>query len=179
MSDATGGARSSAPRVVVTEDGVVQRYYGVPLDLTLTQLASMPLKSKVTIETGDEALSYPVATITAHRGVRVRAEFGRDGQLYRFETSTANALGVRGIRVGSTLADLQRAFPDRKPYWGMTPHDQYYATFDTGTSMTFHFSPLDLPRDAWARGPKDFELPATLQVKKITIKPIRFARNKP
>ena len=167
-------AQNSAHNVVVDADDSVQRYYGIPLDLTLKQLAKLPFKSKVTLEHGDEDLSSPVAIISARRGVKIRAEFDDDGKLYRFETSTPGAMGLRGLRIGSTLAELQRAFPQRKPYWGATPHDQYYATFGTGTPLTFHFSPFDVPKETWASGPERFQLPPSIKVKKITITPINW-----
>ncbi len=169
-----GATQNSAPNMVIDAEGSVQRYYGIPLDLTLKQLAKLPFKSKVMMEHGDEDLRSPVAIISARRGVKVRAEFADDGKLYRFETSTPGAMGLRGLRIGSTLAELQRAFPERKPYWGMTPHDQYFATFGTDTPLTFHFSPFDLPKEAWARGPGKYQLPPSLRVTKITIVPINW-----
>lgn len=165
-------AKGGHPYVVVDAKGTVREYYGVPLDLTLKQLARLPFKFKLGKEMG-EGTYYPIAIIAARKGIKIKASFDRKGKLYRFETSTPGALGLHGLRVGSSLAELKKVFPDRRPYWGATPHDDYYATFGTGTRLTFHFSPFDLPKEAWSHNPKQYELDPSIKVKKIEIDPIR------
>ena len=159
------------PDIVVDGKGLVREYYGVPLDLTLKQLAKLPFRHKVGKEMG-EGSYYPIAIITARKEVKIKVSFSNRGTLFRFETSTPGALGLHGLGVGSTLAELQKAFPSRRPYWGMTPHEEYYATFGTGTRLTYHFSPFDLPKEAWSRDPKQYELDPSIKVKKIKITPI-------
>lgn len=164
-------ARIASSDVLLDATGVVREYYGVPLNLALKRVATLPFKSKLGREMG-EGSYYPIAIITARKGVKVKASFGRDGRLFRFETSTPDALGLRGLKIGSTLAELKRAYPERRPYWGVTPHDEYFATFGTGTKLTFHFSPFDLPKEAWSHNPKEYELPPSIKVKSIKISPI-------
>ena len=172
LSSSQAIARVKTANVVIDGNGVVREYYGVPLDLTIKKLAKLRFKYNLSQEPGDEASVDTVAVIVARTGIRVKATFSDCGHLWRFETKTRGALGLQSLGVGSTLGELKRAFPSRRPYWGATPHGQYYATFGTDTRLTYHFSPFDLPKEAWSRDPKQYELPSSIKVTKITIEPI-------
>jgi hypothetical protein len=164
-------ALPKTPDIVIDDKGVVREYYGVPLDLTLKQLPRLRFKYRLREEVGDEEITHTTATIIARKGVKVTAWFSSSGRLYRFETSTPGALGERGLKVGSTLADLKKVFPDRRPYWGRTPHDEYHAGFG-GIRFGYGFSPFDLPKEAWSHDPKQYELDPSIKVTKIAIEPI-------
>jgi hypothetical protein len=162
------------PDIVVDDKGVVREYYGVPLDLTLKQLPKLPFKYKLREEHGDEDSIHPVAVIVARNGVKLKATFSNCGHLWRFETPTPGAIGERGLRVGSTLADLKKAYPDGRAVWGMTPHGEYHSGFATRgtTRIGYGFTPLDLPKEAWSNDWQRYELPPSIKVTRIVIEPI-------
>ncbi len=93
-----------------------------------------------------EGHQYPVAAITAMNGVEIKVVFdkaGPNGKLYSAETTTPNAIGPRGIGVGSALSEVKAAWPAGQLDYGLA-HGQY-VTFITGANVYYEFSPQDMP----------------------------------
>jgi hypothetical protein len=81
--------------VVVDSHGTVKRFYGIPIDLTILRLRSLPYRVKLGQEMG-EGDYYAVATIVGDRGVEVKVTFDDNGRLYLAETVSHAPLG-RGV----------------------------------------------------------------------------------
>jgi len=128
----------------------------------------MPVK--VRTEPGGEGGPYKVYTIATREGVRVELQFEGDGGLYGADTESTNAVAQKGIGVGSTLAEVKRAWPNGEFMFGFA--DGRYVTFVTGTNVLFRFNPDDLPPGAFdAERPWDFPVPHTIKVKTISVYP--------
>src|SRR5688572_9893824 len=82
-------AASAPTHVVVDAKGNVERFYGVPIDLTISHLKRLPYRMKMGHEY-EELDRYVTATITAENGVQVEVSFGSDGRLYRARTMSRN-----------------------------------------------------------------------------------------
>lgn len=126
----------------------VSKFYGVPVDLTVKGLRRLPLRSRVGHESFEDD-RYTVATVDAANGVQLKIVFGDDGKLYEARTSSANAVGAKGIGVGSSLSAVKAAWPSGKLLYGW--EDGAFATFVTGTNVLLRFNPNDLPAQAFDR----------------------------
>lgn len=166
-NDAQAGQARTA--VVLDSKGNVRSFYGVPLTLTQSTLKRLPFR----VRTGhyhSEGTEYTKYTITAQNGIQVEVEFRDDGKLYGAETRTANAVGPKGIGVGSTLADVTRAWPGGMLRYG-SAHGPY-VTYLTGTNVLLRFDPNDMPPGAFdLERPYDFPVPDNIKVEKISIYP--------
>src|SRR5262245_780676 len=88
----------------------LSQLYGVPIDLTLSKLKRSGLQYKIGHEFS-EGNRHTVYTVHAPNGIRVKISFDDDGKLYEAETSSRNAVGLKGIGVGSTLSQAKAAWP--------------------------------------------------------------------
>ena len=142
---------------------------GVPLTLTRSGLKRLPFRVKEGHYFA-EGNRYTNFTITAQAGVRVAVTFADDGKLYSAETTSPNAVALKDISVGSTLASVRKAWPAGMFIYGF--EDAYFATYVTGTNVLLRFNPDDLPPGAFAHGrPHDFPVPDTIKVQKISLYP--------
>jgi len=145
------------PHIAFDANGNVARFYGVPINLTIPGLKRLPYRVKMghIVKEGDR---YITAQIQIKDGIVVDAEFVR-GRVYRLGTASPNAVGPRGIRVGSRLSDVRAAWPAGKLIYGIGEKN-LYVTFLTGANILYNFDPKDMPRDAFDDvPPKDVKIP--------------------
>ena len=161
-------AWKDSPTSVVEEKGVVREFYGVPLDLTIHALEDSKIKFSPGWGTA-EGTYYPKAIIHAPGGIELVAAFSDEGDLYMLETSSPGAIGPRQISVGSSLAEVKRAWPEGRFVWGS--EDGRYATFDTGARVYYQFSPDALPSRAWDIPSKPVVIDPNIKVVTIRVAP--------
>ena len=146
----------------------VRSFYGVPVTLTRSGLQRLPFRVEIRDEPGDEGGPYRIYVITAQDGVRVEVTFDEDGKLYNAWTESPNAVGPKGIRIGSTLADAKAAWPNGDSHFYF--EDGYVATYRTRSNVSFMFDPKDLPPGTFDQDkPWDFPIPDSIKVKTIAI----------
>ena len=161
-------AHAAPAQFTVDSKQNVQRFYGVPIDLTLKGLKNLPFRMKMGEEMGEGDM-YPIVWIQANDGVEVKASFGLEGDLYYLESSDPKAVGPKGIKAGSFLSDVKAAWPTKKLNYGLA--EGRYATFSTGTNVMYVFDPYDLP-------PQAFDFSDTkIDVPNIKVKSIRMFAN--
>src|SRR3954447_13363812 len=88
----------------------VSQFYGVPINTTLSKLKRLGLRYTVGYQFS-EGVRDAVYTVKAPNGIGVKVSFDDDGKLYSAETSSRNAVGPKGIGVGSTLSEAKAAWP--------------------------------------------------------------------
>ena len=98
------GTESSAAPNWVTLDtkGNVRSFYGIPMTLTYSGLKRLHFKTRIGYR-WPEGERETVYKIIARNNVEVHVTFGTRGKFYRVQTTSKNAVGPRGIRVGSTI----------------------------------------------------------------------------
>lgn len=158
-------AHAAPAQFTVDSKQNVQRFYGVPIDLTLTGLKSLPFRMKMGEEFG-EGDAYPVAWIQAKHGIEVKASFDLNGKLYYLESSSPNAVGPKGIKVGSFLSDVRAAWPRGHLLYGS--EDGKFVTYSIDTNVKYVFDPADLPPQAFDHSGAKIDVP-NIKVKTIRI----------
>ena len=180
---AAGAASRAAPSpatnpVVLDAKGDVARFYGIPMKLTLPGLQHYRYKVGHFSAEGD---TYTFYTIHAQGGVEVDVQFDH-GRLSSVRTSSPNALGPRGIGVGSPLSAVEAAWPEGSVTFGIMEHDTY-VTFPAAEpgfmpNVYYYFDPNDMPPHAYEgeiwRKQADKVVPKTIRVKSIGIFPYEF-----
>lgn len=159
---------TASTHVVVDAKDNVLRFYGIPMDLAISDLKDLPhpVKMGQEMEEGD---SYTVAWIKAERGVEIKVVFdddGANGKLYSAVTVSPTAIGPRRIAVGSSLADVKSAWPSGELIYGLA-HGEY-VTFKTGTNVYYQFNPGEMPKQAFD---DDF---TKIQVPNLRVQSIRL-----
>jgi hypothetical protein len=151
--------------VIVGADGNVENFYGVPLSVTVSSAKSLPYPVKIGQERiEDEPVT--VATLKAIGDVEVKLVFEDSGELYSAETRSPNAVGPRGIGIGSLLSEVKKAWP--KGRFGYGSEDGWFVTFSTATNLYYRFDPAELPPEAFDHSGKDVVVP-DLRVKKLQV----------
>lgn len=156
---------NSTPHTILDACGDVERFHGVPIRLSVSDVRSLPYGSVLSEETiqGD---TYVVAKVAADRLVEIKVTFDDKGQSYMSETASSNAIGPRNIRVGSTLLEVKAAWPSGRLVYG--DEDGRYVTFSTGTNVKYGFNPAEMPPGAFDFSGKAVEVP-NLAVTEIRI----------
>jgi hypothetical protein len=136
---------AASPRSQTTFDsrGNIARFYGVPMRLSISELKHLPYHVKMghAYAEGD---SYSTATIDAHDGVQVLVSFGPDKQLYYAETASSQAVGPKGVGVGSLLSAVRASWPAGRLIYGVEENEAF-VTFMTGANVLYLFDPEDMP----------------------------------
>ena len=160
-------ARRAPNRVILDAHGNVSSFYGVPVKLTRSGLKHLPFRVKRGHKSS-EGIEYTTHTITAQNGVRVEVTFDDDGRLYAADTRSPNAVGPKGIGVGSTLAEVEQAWPEGAFIFGSAEGE--YVTFVTGTNLLFRFDPREMPPGAFNPGrPANFPVPGNIKIQTISL----------
>jgi hypothetical protein len=165
-------------RVTVDQKGDVVQFYGVPMNLKPSDLNRYRYKVRHYWGEGD---SYTFYTISAQDGVHLDIEFD-DGRLASVRTSSRNALGPRGVGVGSPLSAVEAAWPQGRVTFGIVENEPY-VTFEAAEpgfmpNLYYYFDPKDMPSHAfegefWDKR-ADVEAPKNMKVKSIGIFPRQF-----
>ena len=172
----TGHVSPARNPVVLDSHGNVRSFYGVPVNLTRAGLKRLPFRVKIRDEPGGEGGPYRVYVVTAQNGVKVEVQFDDDGTLYGANTRSQNAVGPRGVGVGSALAQVRAAWPEGMFMFGSAEGE--YVTYATGTNLLFRFNPADMPPGAFRPGrPANFPVPDNIRVQTISLfrSPIQVA----
>ena len=144
----------------------VTRFYGVPIELTVSMLKRLPLPARIAREMG-EGETFITAKIKAERGVEIKVEFDANKKLELLKTTSPNAVDLRGIRPGSSLSDVEAAWPNGKLYYGAA--DGRYVRYITGTNVIYTFDPDDMDPQAFDPSGKEVVVP-NLKVVAIEIR---------
>ena len=163
-------------RVQLNVKGDIVRFYGIPTNLTPAGLKRLPYRYKVghRYAEGDR---YTFYTIRAQDAVDVEVSF-HTGRLDGISTSSRNAVGPKGIGVGSLLSDVKAAWPEGRLNYGVE-ENQAFVVFhpEPGfTGITYYFDPKDMPSQAFDRDyrkSRDIAVP-DIRVKSIGYLPPRF-----
>lgn len=137
-------AGSAPSHVVVDAQGNVARFYGVPMNLTISGLKRLPYRVKMGHEYA-EGDRYTTATIDADDGIQVKVSFGPDRKLSFAGTVSSKAVGPKGIGVGSLLSDVRATWPAGRLLYG-AEENEANVIFITGTNVMYLFDPRDMPR---------------------------------
>lgn len=162
-------AASAPSHVIVDAKGDVARFYGLPILLKISDLKRLPYRVKIGHGYA-EGERYTTATINAENDVQVKVSFGRDRKLYVAETASSNAVGPKGIGVGSLLSDVRSAWPAGRLLYGVE-ENQAFVTFVTGTNVTYLFKPQDMPPGTFIHRGSVKEVP------NIRVQSIRLTRD--
>lgn len=154
---ALAGAAEAKEQISLNSSNNVEVFYGIPIDLTLSKIKSLPYRAEVGYRTS-EGEPYTTAVVIAADGVLVEISFDQDGKLWGMETASSNAIAPGGLRVGSRLSDVRAAWPEGKLNWGVE-ENQATVTFYTGTNLAFSFDPADMPPGALRAGLRGSKIP--------------------
>ena len=159
-----------ASGATVDSSGSVQSFYGIPINLTVSDLTRLPYRVTVrrvpAAEGGDD---YTAVEIVTKDGVKVHVAFDTDGKLYAMRTTSPKAVAPKGIKVGSLLSAVRAAWPNGRLSYGFG-ENHAFASFSTGTNVTFSFDPKDMPRELIYESRKDIPVP-DIRVRGIHIYP--------
>lgn len=135
------------------------------IGMTTSELKSLdvPVGWETRILEGDE---YPTATVTLGPDQFVTAVFGPDHVLDNLQVSSGSIKDTRGIGVGSTLADLEAAYPDGHLIYG--EEEGRYVSFLAEDSLIYRFDPQDLD-DACFDFQGNCSPPPTLAVRSLSL----------
>lgn len=145
--------------VVFASNYNLRSFYGIPTNLTVSDLKRLPYRVKVRRQSAAEGGdSYTAANITAKDGVEVDVHFDSKGKLYEIDTESPKAVDPKGIKIGSLLSAVRRAYPNGRLIFGYEENIAF-VTFNTGTNVAFSFDPKDMPRELIFDHRKDIEIP--------------------
>ena len=153
-------------RILLDANGYVSEFYGVPMDLKLSDLKHYRHKADQLFSEGEP---YTVYTIKAEEGVVVELSFDSE-RLSWVNTSSPNAIGPKGIGVGSLLSQVKAAWPEGKLFYGVEENTAFVA-YNTSPReddpVMYWFRPEDMPPEAFdrSRGNREIDVPDITVVK--------------
>ncbi len=130
---------------VTSESCWVESYYGVSINLRVEDLNVLPYNIKLGIESS-EGEDLRTATIVAENNILIIAVFAKDGKALLLKTASKSAIGPRGIRVGSSLSEVQKKWPEGKFYYG-SGEGARYARFLTGSNVAFYLDTSSIGKE--------------------------------
>lgn len=163
--------------VIVDAKGDVVRFYGVPMNLKPADLKRYRYKVGHFSAEGD---TYTFYTIKTRDGVEVDVQFHK-GKLVSVRTSSPNAVGPRGVGVGSPLSAVEVAWPEGAVTFGIQENSTYvvFEAAEPGfmPNVDYYFDPKDMPPHAfegeiWKK--RTDIVPKNISVKSIGIFPREF-----
>lgn len=178
--EAQGEAPSTESGAMLDAKGDVARFYGVPMNLTPTGLKRLPFRYRIR-HYSSEGDTYAFYTIRAQGGVEVEVQFDR-GRLSTAKTSSPNAIGPKGVGVGSPLSAVKAAWPEGRLRYGVQENRPYvsFSAAEPGfmPNVMYYFDPKDMPPAAfdaaYRNTPVIIEVPENIRVKTIGIFPHEF-----
>ena len=151
-------------------DPDLRSFHGVPIELKEADIYRLPHPVKKTTYWSEEAgenITY--YTIDAERDVKITADFRDDGTLESLRTSSPNAVGPKGIGVGSSLSEIRAAWPEGRLDYGADLHAGRYVSFGTEADLWYYFEPDDMPAQAFVR---DYDKSREIAVPNLKVKTI-------
>lgn len=152
-------------------NGFVTRFYGVPMNLTPSDLKRYRYRVGHFSGEGD---TYTFYTITAQDGVKVKVQF-HNGKLSALSTTSANASGPKGIGVGALLSEVKATWPKGQLKYGLEENEAF-VVYDTEPGLhdivTYYFEPKDMPSEAFDR---DYGKSRGIKVPNIKVAEIAFS----
>ena len=140
-------APTSPHHLVMSDDGSVVEFYGVPTTLKLSDVRSLGLPYKESSEPS-EGQDLRTAIISARNSVQVVVVFDHHGDSIDVKTKSRRAVDPRGVRVGDTLSRVQKLWPEGKLYYGHSIEGGHrYATFATGTNVGLELTTKYIEQD--------------------------------
>lgn len=127
----------SRNHVTFDKSGNVEKFYGVPLQITKDKIKNLPFTITVSYRMGEDGKT-PIYCLENRSGIKIRLEFEAN-RLYLLETNSAGAVGPRGIHVGSSLREVKKAWPDGKLLYGQ--EEGGFITYVSGTNVLYLFDP--------------------------------------
>jgi hypothetical protein len=141
-------APASPHHLVMSDDGRVAEFYGVPITLKLSDVRSLGFPYKEGSEASGEGQELRTAIISARNGVRVVVVFDHNGDSIDIKTTSRRAVDPRGVRVGDSLGRVQTLWPEGKFFGGNSIEGGYrYARFATGTNVVLDLSTRNVRTD--------------------------------
>lgn len=166
-------ANASSPNEHLTFNarGFVTSFYGVPMNLTPSGLTRFRYEVGHYSAEGD---TYTFYTIKGQGGVRVKVQFHK-GKISAVSTTSPNAVGPQGIRVGSLLSEVKAAWPKGQLKYGVEEHPTF-VVYDTEPGLhdivTYYFEPKDMPPQAFD---SDYRKSREIDVPDIKVVEIAFS----
>lgn len=143
------GSSGPAPRdyLVMSDDGSVVKFYGVPTTLKISDVRRLGLRYKESSEPS-EGQELRTAIISARNNVRVVVVFDHRGDSVDLKTTSRRAVDPRGVRVGDTLSRVRKLWPEGKLYYGNSIEGGHrYARFATGTNVGLDLTTTYIKQD--------------------------------
>lgn len=138
---------------------------GVPLNLSYDKINNLPVDVQTQSQNieGDE---YQTARIKVSPEIELYAIFDHNLKLYTIETNSEFVADKYSIKVGSTLKDVIKKWPNGSFIYGIN-HDKF-ARYLTGTEIVYSFNPNDIHASCFEIQ-KKCDNPIDLTVKGIII----------
>lgn len=134
-------ASTSTKDIVVAADGSVERYFGVPVAITIESADTLGLKHRRSSRYTGEGYTSRTVIFTGRRDIELEVIFNHQGEMLAIQTNSSMAFDSRGVRIGDRLPRAQALWPCGKLYYGRSIEGGHrYARFLTGTNIILEMS---------------------------------------
>lgn len=134
-------AASASKEVIVASDGTVERYFGVPVSIDIESVNTLKLKHRRSSLYTGEGITSRTEVFRGRGSVEIVVIFDRRGKMIVIQTKSPRAVDQRGVRIGTSLAEVQALWPCGKLYHGNSIEGGHrYARFMTGTNVLFEMT---------------------------------------